>query len=118
YSVSVGGPVFGWIPLGWRDPLVPWWGRCSSRCYERYNRPYAVDLAERQHRPATWYANASVPGAIIGGLLIGAGEKIAEAYLGPHIGGGIEYWFAYVLALAVLLVRPQGLLGNAFAPSR
>jgi branched-chain amino acid transport system permease protein len=54
----------------------------------------------------------SVPGAIIGGLLVGAGEKLAEVYLGPHIGGGIEYWFAYVLALAVLLVRPQGLFGE------
>jgi branched-chain amino acid transport system permease protein len=54
----------------------------------------------------------SVPGAIIGGLIIGAGEKLAEVYLGPDIGGGIEYWFAYVLALAVLLVRPQGLFGE------
>ncbi len=54
----------------------------------------------------------SVPGAVIGGLLIGAGEKIAEAYLGPYIGGGIEYWFAYVLALLVLLVRPQGMFGE------
>jgi branched-chain amino acid transport system permease protein len=54
----------------------------------------------------------SVPGAIVGGLLAGAGEKLAEAYLGPYIGGGIEYWFAYVLALAVLLVRPQGLFGE------
>jgi branched-chain amino acid transport system permease protein len=54
----------------------------------------------------------SVPGAIIGGLIIGAGEKLAEAYLGPHIGGGIEYWFAYVLALVVLLIRPQGLFGE------
>jgi branched-chain amino acid transport system permease protein len=54
----------------------------------------------------------SVPGAIIGGLIAGAGEKLAEAYLGPFIGGGIEYWFAYVLALAVLLVRPQGLFGE------
>ncbi|MDX2205723.1 MAG: branched-chain amino acid ABC transporter permease [Hyphomicrobiaceae bacterium] len=54
----------------------------------------------------------SVPGAIIGGLIVGAGEKLAEAYLGPQIGGGIEYWFAYVLALAVLLVRPQGLFGE------
>jgi branched-chain amino acid transport system permease protein len=54
----------------------------------------------------------SVPGAIVGGLLIGAGEKIAEAYLGPFIGGGIEYWFAYVLALVVLLARPQGLFGE------
>jgi branched-chain amino acid transport system permease protein len=54
----------------------------------------------------------SVPGAIIGGLIVGAGEKIAEVFLGQHIGGGIEYWFAYVLALAVLLVRPQGLFGE------
>lgn len=54
----------------------------------------------------------SVPGAIVGGLLVGAGEKLAEAYLGPHIGGGIEYWFAYVLALVVLLGRPQGLFGE------
>ena len=54
----------------------------------------------------------SVPGAIVGGLIVGAGEKLAEVFLGPHIGGGIEYWFAYVLALAVLLVRPQGLFGE------
>jgi branched-chain amino acid transport system permease protein len=54
----------------------------------------------------------SVPGAIVGGLIVGAGEKLAEIYLGPHIGGGIEYWFAYVLALLVLLVRPQGLFGE------
>jgi branched-chain amino acid transport system permease protein len=54
----------------------------------------------------------SVPGAIVGGLLVGAGEKLAELYLGPLVGGGIEYWFAYVLALAVLLVRPQGLFGE------
>ena len=54
----------------------------------------------------------SVPGAIVGGLIIGAGEKLAEAYLGPYIGGGIEYWFAYVLALVVLLMRPQGLFGE------
>lgn len=54
----------------------------------------------------------SVPGAIAGGLIVGAGEKLAELYLGEIIGGGIEYWFAYVLALCVLLVRPQGLFGE------
>jgi branched-chain amino acid transport system permease protein len=55
----------------------------------------------------------SVPGAIVGGLVIGAGEKLAEVYLGgPCFGGGIENWFAYVLALAFLLVRPQGLFGE------
>jgi len=54
----------------------------------------------------------SVPGAIIGGLIIGAGEKLSEVYLGPFLGGGIENWFAYVLALVFLLVRPQGLFGD------
>jgi branched-chain amino acid transport system permease protein len=54
----------------------------------------------------------SIPGAIIGGLIVGAGEKLAEVYLGPFVGGGIEYWFAYVVALAVLMVRPQGLFGE------
>ena len=54
----------------------------------------------------------SVPGAILGGLIIGVGEKLSEIYLGPYLGGGIENWFAYVLALAVLLIRPQGLFGD------
>ena len=54
----------------------------------------------------------SVPGAIIGGLIIGVGEKLSEAYLGPFLGGGIENWFAYVLALVFLLFRPQGLFGE------
>ena len=54
----------------------------------------------------------SVPGAIVGGLIIGVGEKLAEIYIGPMLGGGIENWFAYVLALAFLLVRPQGLFGD------
>jgi branched-chain amino acid transport system permease protein len=61
----------------------------------------------------------SVPGAIIGGLIIGVGEKFAEVFLGPILvkqfdlaGGGIEYWFAYVLALLFLLVRPEGLFGE------
>jgi branched-chain amino acid transport system permease protein len=61
----------------------------------------------------------SIPGAIVGGLIIGAGEKLAEVMLGPVLvrwfdlaGGGIENWFAYVLALLFLLVRPQGLFGE------
>jgi len=54
----------------------------------------------------------SVPGAIIGGLVIGVGEKLSEVYLGPFVGGGIEIWFAYVLALVFLLFRPQGLFGE------
>jgi len=54
----------------------------------------------------------SVLGAIVGGLIIGALEKLAEVYLGPYIGGGIEGWFAYVMALLFLLVRPEGLFGE------
>ncbi|PIZ21925.1 MAG: branched-chain amino acid ABC transporter permease [Comamonadaceae bacterium CG_4_9_14_0_8_um_filter_57_21] len=54
----------------------------------------------------------SVPGAIVGGLIIGVGEKLSEVFLGPYVGGGIEIWFAYVLALMFLLVRPQGLFGE------
>ena len=54
----------------------------------------------------------SIPGAILGGLIIGVGEKLSEIYLGPMVGGGIENWFAYVLALGFLLVRPQGLFGD------
>ncbi len=54
----------------------------------------------------------SVPGAIIGGLIIGVGEKIAEVYWGPLVGGAIENWFAYMLALVFLVFRPQGLFGD------
>jgi len=54
----------------------------------------------------------SIPGAILGGLIIGATEKLAEVYVGPFFGGGIESWFAYVVALLFLLVRPEGLFGE------
>lgn len=54
----------------------------------------------------------SVPGAIVGGLIIGVGEKVAEVYWGPMVNGAIENWFAYVLALVFLLFRPQGLFGD------
>jgi branched-chain amino acid transport system permease protein len=54
----------------------------------------------------------SIGGAIVGGLLIGAAEKLSEVYLGPLFGGGIEGWFAYVVALVFLLIRPAGLFGQ------
>ena len=54
----------------------------------------------------------SVPGAIVGGLIIGVGEKVAEVYWGPLVNGAIENWFAYVVALIFLLFRPQGLFGE------
>ncbi len=54
----------------------------------------------------------SVPGAIIGGLIIGAGEKLGEVFIGPYIGGAIENWIPYMLAMVFLLFRPQGLFGE------
>jgi branched-chain amino acid transport system permease protein len=54
----------------------------------------------------------SIPGAIVGGLIIGVGEKVAEVYWGPLVNGAIETWFAFVLALIFLLFRPQGLFGE------
>ncbi len=54
----------------------------------------------------------SIPGAIVGGLIVGAGEKVAEVFWGPAFGGAIEDWFAYMLALVFLLFRPQGLFGE------
>jgi branched-chain amino acid transport system permease protein len=54
----------------------------------------------------------SIPGAIVGGLIIGIGEKVGEIYWGPIIGGGIESWLAYMIALIFLLFRPQGLFGE------
>jgi branched-chain amino acid transport system permease protein len=54
----------------------------------------------------------SIPGAIVGGLIIGVGEKLADLYWGPLVGGGIDAWFAYVIGLIFLLFRPQGLFGE------
>ena len=54
----------------------------------------------------------SVPGAIVGGLIVGVGEKLGEVYWGPLVGGAIENWFAYMLALVFLMFRPQGLFGE------
>jgi hypothetical protein len=63
-SVSAGAPVYGWVPLAWGEPYRPWWGRCSNGCWERYNRPYAVNVAVRQNSPPTRYVNWNAPGGI------------------------------------------------------
>ena len=68
-SVTSGAPVYGWVPLGWGDPYVPWWGRggCGQRCWTQYNRPFAVPYmaprGDRPYVPAT-YSNGRVPGAV------------------------------------------------------
>ena len=65
-STSVGAPVYGWVPLGWGEPYRPWWGRCSYGCWERYNRPYAVNVAvvRPNSPPPTHYRNWNAPGGI------------------------------------------------------
>ncbi|KAI1697364.1 branched-chain amino acid transport system / permease component domain-containing protein [Ditylenchus destructor] len=74
---------------------------------------YSISLVALKAFPVVILGGlTSVPGAIVGGLIIGVGEKLSEIYLGPMLGGGIENWFAYVLALVFLLVRPQGLFGD------
>jgi hypothetical protein len=61
---SAGGAVYGWVPLGWGEPFLPSWSRCSARCWRQHNLPYAVALADRPASPPIRYANANVPGAL------------------------------------------------------
>jgi len=78
WAAGGGGPVYGWVPLGWRDPYVPSWRNCGSRCWTAYNRPYAVNVAERPRQPPAQYANRNVPGAItaVGGAAFAGGRPV------------------------------------------
>ena len=78
-SVRAGAPVFGWVPLGWGDPYLPSWNNCSRRCWTMYNRPYAVNYAERPHAPPARYSNYGVPGAItaVGGATLAGRKPVA-----------------------------------------
>jgi branched-chain amino acid transport system permease protein len=79
----------------------------------RSNVSFALEIVALKALPVLILGGlTSVPGAIVGGLIIGIGEKLGDFYWGPLIGGGIESWLAYFIALAVLLVRPQGLFGE------
>ncbi len=65
-AVGGGGAVYGWVPLGWREPYRPAWG-CGGNCWDRYNRPYQVDVRDRNNdreRAPSQYANWRVPGAV------------------------------------------------------
>jgi branched-chain amino acid transport system permease protein len=74
---------------------------------------FALDIIALKALPVLILGGfTSIPGAIVGGLIIGVGEKLGEFYWGPLVGGGIESWLAYVIALAFLLFRPQGLFGE------
>jgi branched-chain amino acid transport system permease protein len=79
----------------------------------RSNVSFALEIIALKALPVLILGGfTSIPGAIIGGMIIGVGEKIGEFYWGPLLGSGIESWFAYVIALVFLLFRPQGLFGE------
>jgi branched-chain amino acid transport system permease protein len=79
----------------------------------RSNVSFALEIAALKALPVLVLGGlTSVPGAIVGGVIIGVAEKLGEFYWGPLVGGGIESWLAYMIALAVLLFRPQGLFGE------
>lgn len=79
----------------------------------RSNVSFALEIIALKALPVLILGGfTSVPGAIVGGLIVGIGEKLGEFYWGPLFGGGIESWFAYVIALIFLLFRPHGLFGE------
>jgi branched-chain amino acid transport system permease protein len=79
----------------------------------RSNVSFALEIIALKALPVLILGGfTSIPGAIIGGIVIGVGEKIGEFYWGPLFGSGIESWLAYVIALVFLLFRPQGLFGE------
>ena len=79
----------------------------------RSNVSFALEIVALKALPVLILGGfTSIPGAIVGGLIIGVGEKMGEFYWGPLVGGGTESWFAYVIALVFLLFRPQGLFGE------
>ena len=79
----------------------------------RSNVSFALEIIALKALPVLILGGfISIPGAIVGGLIIGIGEKLGEFYWGPLLGSGIESWLAYVIALVFLLFRPQGLFGE------
>jgi branched-chain amino acid transport system permease protein len=79
----------------------------------RSNVSFALEIIALKALPVLILGGlTSIPGAIVGGVIIGVGEKLGEFYWGPLFGSGIESWLAYVIALVFLLFRPQGLFGE------
>jgi branched-chain amino acid transport system permease protein len=79
----------------------------------RSNVSFALEIVSLKALPVLILSGlTSIPGAIVGGIIIGVGEKLGEFYWGPLLGSGIESWLAYVIALIFLLFRPQGLFGE------
>jgi hypothetical protein len=124
-SVNVGGPVYGWVPLGWGDPYVPWWGRggCGQRCWTHYNRPYAVpyvaNRAERPHAPPTVYANSRVPGAItaVAGSTMAGRRPVAPNVIALSAGAAHAPVMGSAPALKPLRIPEAGPIAKVPAPA-
>ena len=106
--VSAEGPVYGWVPLGWGDPYLPSWGRCSGRCYRQFNQPYAVAQTDPAlaHAPQR-YANSSVPGAItaVSAPVFSGARPVAPNQLGV---GGLLAAIAPVMSAAPAVMPQPG----------
>jgi hypothetical protein len=107
WGVGVGtGPLVGWVPLGWGDRYVPTWGHrgCGTRCWNQYNRPFAVNRAERPGAPPTHYSNGHVPGAVtaVAGATFAASRPVAPnvVRVPPPGAGGLP------IAAAAPALRP------------
>lgn len=105
-SVSAGAPVYGWVPLGWREPYIPWWRNCSNRCWAHYNRPYAVPYNERPRTPPVQYVNNRVPGAFtaVSGATLAAGRPVHRNIVPV---AGTQAATAPVLGAAPVAMRPS-----------
>jgi hypothetical protein len=92
FHSASGAPIYGWVPLGWREPFVPSWGQCSSRCWARYNHPYALSVAERRDAPPAHYANWGVPGGLtaVPGSALTGGRPVATHRVPVGSSVGIE----------------------------
>lgn len=106
-----GGPVYGWVPLGWREPFAPSW-RCTSRCWTRYNRPYAVSADSRRDAPPTHYVNWTAPGGVtaVAGAALANGRPVAinRVPVGSGVGAGVA---------PTVLATPPAIKPNATPPA-
>jgi len=112
-----GGPVYGWVPLAWGEPFVPSWG-CTSRCWTRYNRPYAVNVAERRNMPPTHYANWAVPGGAtaVPGAALASGRPVAVNRVPVGSGAGASAAFAPTILPGPPAVKPLPVRSGAIRP--
>lgn len=108
------GRVYGWIPLGWGEPLVPWWRSCATRCYARYNQPYRADPAQRPHRRPPIFANWRVPGGVtaVSSAAVASGRPVAI----NRIPWRADIAFEPARLTTPMAIRPQPVRPAARAP--